>query len=69
MTAEVSRPASRLLGIGAPLETSNMPTFDCPWCDGELTPDPTLQAVTCDDCRVTVDLAPDPVATGLDLAA
>lgn len=38
-----------------------MITLECSWCDADLTID-SLDAtsVDCPDCRVTVDIAPDP---------
>jgi hypothetical protein len=38
-----------------------MITIECSWCDADLTID-SLDAtsVECADCRITVDLAPDP---------
>ena len=45
-----------------------MITIDCPFCAGEATTDETLSDMTCADCGVTVDIAPDPVAL-LDAAA
>jgi hypothetical protein len=46
-----------------------MPTIDCPWCTGDLTPDAAFSSLHCDDCQVSVDVAPDPVEPRLDLAA
>ena len=38
-----------------------MTTIDCPWCDAPLEVElATAVAVACSDCRVQVDLAPDP---------
>jgi hypothetical protein len=38
-----------------------MITIDCTWCDAELPLD-SLDAtrVDCADCRITVEIAPDP---------
>jgi hypothetical protein len=38
-----------------------MITIECSWCDADLVLD-SLDAVSvdCPDCRVTVDIAPDP---------
>ena len=38
-----------------------MITIECTWCDADLTID-SLDApsVDCPDCRITVELAPDP---------
>ena len=38
-----------------------MITIDCTWCDAELALD-SLDAtsVDCVDCRITVEIAPDP---------
>jgi hypothetical protein len=46
-----------------------MPHLDCPWCTGELTPDETWTTASCDDCRITIDVAPDPQPSVLDAAA
>ena len=46
-----------------------MLTIDCPLCDGQAATDAALSAVACADCGVTVEVAPDPVAPVLDLAA
>ncbi|HYH93663.1 MAG TPA: hypothetical protein VD763_10920 [Candidatus Saccharimonadales bacterium] len=46
-----------------------MTTIDCPWCTGQLSTDEGLTAVSCTDCGVTVEVAPDPIAATLDLAA
>jgi hypothetical protein len=37
-----------------------MVTIDCPFCSGEAHLEPALDAVTCDGCGVTVEVAPDP---------
>jgi hypothetical protein len=37
-----------------------MITIDCPLCAGPLTTDEALTAVTCDECGVTAEIAPDP---------
>jgi len=35
-------------------------TFECAWCETELTVDgPDATSVDCPDCNVSVDLAPD----------
>ena len=36
-----------------------MITIDCPICSGDAHIDAALDAVTCDGCGVTVDVAPD----------
>ena len=46
-----------------------MTTIDCPWCTGQLSTDEAITSVSCADCGVTADVAPDPVAATLDLAA
>ena len=46
-----------------------MPTVECPWCAAELAPDLAMRTLTCDDCCVTVEIAPDPVTTARELAA
>ena len=45
-----------------------MITVDCPFCSGEAQVDATLDAVTCEGCGVTVEVAPDPAAV-LEAAA
>jgi hypothetical protein len=45
-----------------------MITIDCPFCSGDAHVDVTLDAVTCDGCGVTVDVAPD-AALALEAAA
>jgi hypothetical protein len=47
-----------------------MITIDCPWCDGVAGSDESLTVVACDDCGVSVAVAPDPApARELDQAA
>jgi hypothetical protein len=46
-----------------------MPTIDCPWCTGPLMTDEALLVVACDDCGVSVEVAPDPVTLPLAAAA
>jgi len=36
-----------------------MISIDCPMCDGDAHVDGALEAVSCDGCGVTVDVAPD----------
>ena len=38
-----------------------MLTMDCPLCAGQATADEALTLVTCDDCGISADIAPDPV--------
>jgi hypothetical protein len=45
-----------------------MVSIDCPFCSGEAHVEGRLDAVTCDGCGVTVDVAPDAV-DALDIAA
>jgi hypothetical protein len=45
-----------------------MITIDCPFCSGDAHIDSSLDAVTCDGCGVTVDVAPD-VSVMLEAAA
>ena len=41
-----------------------MITFECVWCDGELTIDGLdATSVECPDCSVSVELAPDDTIT------
>lgn len=46
-----------------------MPMTECPWCDGTATVDPGLTTLTCDDCLVAVQIAPDPIAFPMLAAA
>ena len=43
-------------------------TIDCPFCSGDAHVDAALDAVTCEGCGVTVDVAPD-IAVVLEAAA
>jgi hypothetical protein len=43
-----------------------MITIDCPLCAGEAATDEALTLVTCDDCGISAEVAPDP---GLTLGA
>lgn len=45
-----------------------MITIDCPLCAGDAHVEATLDALTCDACGVTVEIAPDP-GTRLEAAA
>ena len=45
-----------------------MITIDCPLCAGEATTEEALTLVTCDDCGISAEVAPDPVRA-LDAAA
>ena len=45
-----------------------MISIDCPLCGGEAHVEGVLEAVRCDCCGVTVDVAPD-AAEAFDLAA
>jgi hypothetical protein len=45
-----------------------MISIDCPLCTGEAQVEGRLDAVTCEGCGVTIEIAPDP-ADVLDLAA
>ena len=38
-----------------------MLTMDCPLCAGQATADEALTLVTCDDCGISAEIAPDPV--------
>lgn len=38
-----------------------MITIDCPFCTGPLATDEALVAVACDECGVSIEVAPDPV--------
>jgi len=43
-----------------------MITIECSWCDGELALDDLdATSVDCPDCRITVEIAPDPDALAL----
>ena len=47
-----------------------MITIECTWCDANLTLDShDAASVDCADCRVTVEIAPDPVPDPLAVAA
>jgi hypothetical protein len=38
-----------------------MITIECTWCDADLALDSLeTSSVDCPDCRITVDIAPDP---------
>jgi hypothetical protein len=38
-----------------------MITIECTWCDADLVLDSLdAERVDCSDCRVTIDIAPDP---------
>jgi hypothetical protein len=40
-----------------------MITLECAWCDGDVTMDSLEQTtIDCPDCRVSVEIAPDPDA-------
>ena len=41
-------------------ESRPMITVDCPFCSGEAQVEATLDAMTCEGCGVTVEVAPDP---------
>ena len=45
-----------------------MITIDCPLCAGQAATDEALRLVTCDDCGISAEIAPDPRLT-LDAAA
>ena len=45
-----------------------MISIDCPFCAGEAHVEGTLEAVSCDGCGVTVEVAPDD-APAFELAA
>jgi hypothetical protein len=43
-----------------------MITIECTWCEAELALDSIdASSVDCADCRVTVDIAPDPEALAI----
>jgi hypothetical protein len=47
-----------------------MITIDCPFCAGDAHLEPASDALTCDGCEVTVEVAPDPaLALVLEAAA
>lgn len=47
-----------------------MVTFDCPWCTEPVGAESTsLDALTCDACGITVEIAPDPAPLLVDRAA
>jgi hypothetical protein len=42
-------------------EAAPMIIIECTWCDAELALESLVEtSVDCPDCRITVDLAPDP---------
>lgn len=45
-----------------------MISIDCPMCTGEAQVEDRFDAVTCEGCGVTIEIAPD-AADVLDLAA
>ena len=45
-----------------------MLTMDCPLCAGQANADEALTLVTCDECGISADIAPDPVI-GLEAVA
>jgi transcription elongation factor Elf1 len=47
-----------------------MVTIECPWCAEPAHVEGSTQAtITCGDCGVAVEIAPDPVRERLDRAA
>ena len=40
-----------------------MLTIDCPLCAGRAGMDEALTLVTCDDCGISAEVAPDPAIT------
>ncbi len=38
-----------------------MLTIDCPLCAGQATADEALTLVTCADCGIAAEIAPDPL--------
>jgi hypothetical protein len=43
-------------------------TIDCPFCSGEAQVEASLDSLTCEGCGVTVEMAPEPLAS-LEAAA
>ena len=46
-----------------------MSDLDCPWCEGSLRLADDMTEVACDECSIRVELAADPVAERVALAA
>ena len=47
-----------------------MVTFECPWCAGPAVVDASnLQELTCGECAVSVEIAPDSIQEHADRAA
>lgn len=51
------------------VDQTAMLTIECPFCDGSLPTDTALAVVACDDCGVTLEFAPDPIALDILAAA
>jgi hypothetical protein len=48
-------------------EVPDMVTVDCPWCEAPLALEAAL--LRCEDCRVEVEVDPQPVVESVALAA
>ena len=47
-----------------------MITIECTWCDAELALETLVEMrVDCPDCRITIDIAPDPDTIVVAVAA
>jgi hypothetical protein len=47
-----------------------MVTFECPWCAEPVDVDTaTFAELTCEQCAISVRIAPDPLAATLERAA
>ncbi len=46
-----------------------MVTFECPWCTEPVDVDAGFDALACDACGISVEVAPDPAPREVDRAA
>jgi len=47
-----------------------MVTFECPWCaEPAIVEASSLQELTCGECAVSVEIAPDPIQEHAERAA
>lgn len=60
MTAKVSRAARRLAPMNELLERERPATLvECPWCGGAVELPVASSTMTCDGCRLVLEVAPD----------
>jgi hypothetical protein len=58
------------LAVTSTLQPAPMITIECTWCDAELALETLVEtSVDCPDCRITVDIAPDPDTIVVAVAA